>query len=387
MSKTDLTCNRFKAEMPLALQKILDEKKELDSFRELKSSSQPIDFCSNDYLGLARSQELFYAIQRSSERLKPPYNGSTGSRLLSGNSELAEALENKLAGIFHSPKTLLFNSGYDANLAILSCLPQRGDTIIYDELVHASLRDGARLSLASRFNFRHNDLNDLEEKIKHAKGNIFVVAESIYSMDGDECPLEELVTLSEKYDFSIILDEAHSTGSFGENGSGLAVAKKLENKIAVRIYTFGKAMGVHGACVAGDQALINFLINFARPFIYTTAMSPHGLVSIGCAFDFLKRQIGLQEILQSKINLFLKGFEKMKWNYVKSNSAIQNVIIPGNTNVKELSHFLQHHQFDCRSILSPTVKEGSERIRICLHAFNSDHEITELNHVLSEFEL
>ena len=373
--------------MPLALQKILDEKKKKDSFRELKSSSQPIDFCSNDYLGLARSQELFYAIQRGTERIKPPYNGSTGSRLLSGNSELAEEVEKKLAGIFKSEKTLLFNSGYAANLAVLSCLPQRGDTIIYDELVHASLRDGARLSLASRFSFRHNDLSDLEEKIKHAKGNIFVVVESIYSMDGDECPLEELVLLSEKQDFTLILDEAHSTGSYGENGSGLAVQEKLENRVAVRIYTFGKAMGVHGACVAGDEVIINYLINFARPFIYTTAMPPHSLVAIKCAFDFLKHQIGLQEILQTKIKLFLQGFEKMKWAGVKSNSAIQNVIIPGNTNVKELSHFLQHHNFDCRSILSPTVKEGSERIRICLHSFNSDHEIRELNHVLSEFQL
>jgi len=179
--------------MPLALQKILEEKKREDSFRELKSSSQPIDFCSNDYLGLARSQELFYAIQRSVERLKPPYNGSTGSRLLSGNSDLAEELEKKLADIFHSPKSLLFISGYTANLAVLSCLPQRGDTILYDELVHASIRDGARLSLASRFSFHHNDLNDLEEKIKRAKGNVFVVVESVYSVDGDECPLEELV--------------------------------------------------------------------------------------------------------------------------------------------------------------------------------------------------
>jgi 8-amino-7-oxononanoate synthase len=373
--------------MPLDLQKVLNEKKENDSLRRLKSSSQPIDFCSNDYLGLASSQELFYAINRASERLKPPYNGSTGSRLLSGNSELAEELEKKLAGIFHSEKTLLLNSGYAANLAVLSCLPQRGDTIIYDELVHASLRDGARLSLASRFNFRHNDLNDLEEKIKHAKGNIFVVVESVYSMDGDECPLEDLVVLSEKHDFTVILDEAHSTGSYGENGSGLAVSKKLESRIAVRVYTFGKAMGVHGACIAGDETLINYLINFSRPFIYTTAMAPHSVIAISCAFDFLKRQIGLQEVLQSKIKLFLKEFGKMKWDYVKSNSAIQNVIIPGNTNVKELSHFLQHHEFDCRSILAPTVKEGSERIRICLHTFNSDKDINELNHVLSEFEL
>ncbi len=133
--------------------------------------------------------------------------------------------------------------------------------------------------------------------------------------------------------------------------------------------------------------LINYLINFARPFIYTTALSPHSLISIRCAFDFLKQQIGLQNTLQAKIKLFLHSFEKMKWDYVKSNSAIQNVIIPGNANVKELSHFLQHHQFDCRSILAPTVKEGSERIRICLHTFNTDQEISELNHVLGEFQI
>src|SRR5579859_272313 len=219
--------------MPLALQSILDEKKEKDSFRQLRAGTDLIDFSSNDYLGLARSQELFYAIQRNAERLKPPYNGSTGSRLLSGNSELAELVEAKLASIFHSQKTLLFNSGYNANLAVLSCLPQRGDTILYDELVHASIRDGARLSLASPFSFRHNDLNDLEEKIKRAKGNVFVAVESIYSMDGDEGPLDKLVDLSETYGFTLILDEAHGTGSYGENGGGLAAQSALEDKIAI----------------------------------------------------------------------------------------------------------------------------------------------------------
>ncbi len=370
----------------LELQKLLEEKKNKDSYRQLKSIRQPIDFSSNDYLGLARSGELFEAVKRETEKIKSPYNGSTGSRLLSGNSALAEELEKKLAFIFHSQKTLLFNSGYTANLAVLSSLPRRGDTILYDELAHACIKDGARLSLASRFSFRHNDLHDLEEKIKRSKGNIFVAVESIYSMDGDECPLEELVALTATYGATIILDEAHSTGSYGEIGSGLAAQKKLENKIAVRIYTFGKAMGVHGACVAGDETLINFLINYARPFIYTTAMPPHSLVAIGCAFDFLKRNILLQEVLQTKIKLFINGFEKLKGESVQSQSAIQNVIIPGSTNVKELAHFLEHHQFDCRPILSPTVKEGTERIRICLHVFNSDHEILELNNVLSEFQ-
>lgn len=368
-----------------SLQHLLQKKIDENSFRQLKTILGLIDFSSNDYLGLANSKELFELTQKEVEKIAPPYNGATGSRLLSGNSELAEATEMKLAKIFKSQRTLLFNSGYSANLAVLSSLPQRGDTIIYDELAHACIKDGGRLSLASRFSFKHNDLNDLEEKIKRAKGNIFIAVESIYSMDGDECPLEELVALAEKHNATVILDEAHSTGSYGEQGSGLAVRKKIESRIAVRIYTFGKAIGVHGACVAGTQTLVNYLINFARPFIYTTAMPPHSLVAIQCAFDFLHHNIDRQKRLQAKIDLFLTGFEKIKLTRIKSRSAIQNVIIPGNDDVKKLATYLQKNKFDCRPILSPTVKEGTERIRICLHSFNTDEEINLLNSVLEEF--
>ncbi len=369
-----------------SLRNLLQKKIDENSFRQLKTVNGLIDFSSNDYLGLARSLELFENIHRVMERIKAPFNGATGSRLLSGNSELAEKVEAKLAKIFHAQRTLLFNSGYTANLAVLSSLPQRGDTILYDELAHTCIKDGARLSLAMRFSFRHNDLNDLEEKLKRAKGNIFIAVESIYSMDGDESPLEELVMLAEKYGAAIILDEAHSTGSYGENGSGIAVQKGLEKKIAVRIYTFGKAMGVHGACVAGDETLINYLINFARPFIYTTAMPPHSLIAIQCAFDYLKQEVGIQERLQSKIGCFKNGFEKINLTSTVSNSSIQNVIIPGNADVKDVAHYLEHHHFDCRAILSPTVKEGTERIRICLHAYNTDDEIRKLNEALLEFQ-
>jgi 8-amino-7-oxononanoate synthase len=369
----------------ISLQDMLQKKIDNNSYRQLKTARELIDFSSNDYLGLANSKELFDKIHSEIKKIKPPYNGATGSRLLSGNSELAEVIESKLAKIFRSQKTLLFNSGYTANLAVLSSLPQRGDTIIYDELAHACIKDGARLSLASRFSFKHNDLTDLEEKIKRAKGNIFIAVESIYSMDGDESPLEELIMLAEKYNATIILDEAHSTGSYGENGSGLAVQKKLENKIAVRVYTFGKSMGVHGACVAGSETLISYLINFARPFIYTTAMAPHGLIAIECAFNFLYQNIERQKTLQSKIGLFLDSIKKIDLKRVESCSAIQNVIITGNVEVKKLASYLQENKFDCRPILSPTVKEGTERIRICLHSFNSDEEIHSLTSALKNF--
>jgi 8-amino-7-oxononanoate synthase len=178
-------------------------------------------------------------------------SGSTGSRLLSGNSELAMKLEAKLAATFRSQATLLFNSGYAANLAVLSSIPQKDDTIIYDELSHASIKDGARLSLAKKYSFRHNDMSDLERKISRSTGRVYVVVESVYSMDGDSCPLRELTQLSKKLGFTIILDEAHTTGVSGPRGSGVSVEFDLHDQIDIRIYTFGKAMGACGACVAG----------------------------------------------------------------------------------------------------------------------------------------
>jgi 8-amino-7-oxononanoate synthase len=354
------------------LNQSLSKLAEINQLRSLKIIKNKIDFTSNDYLGLARSKELFFLIQKEAEKISAPYNGATGSRLLSGNTELAEEVESQLASIFKSERTLVFNSGYAANMAVLACLPQRGDTIIHDELVHACMHDGMRLSKAQRFSFRHNDLADLEKKIQTATGQIFIAVESVYSMDGDESPLEELVKLAEQYQAVMIVDEAHSTGSYGQQGAGLVVQKNLHEKIAVRIYTFGKAMGVHGACVAGGKPLIDYLINYARPFIFSTAMPPHSLISIRCAFDFLKANIHLQEELKAKINLFVSRVKST------SKSSIQAIVTPGNSEAKALAHQLQESGFDCRAILSPTVPVGKERIRICLHTYNTNQEIENL---------
>ena len=351
-----------------------------NSFRFLKTNANLIDFTSNDYLGLARSIELNDQVVNKINSLHLKKNGATGSRLLSGNSAYTEEVEHRLAKIFKAEATLIFNSGYTANLGILSSIPQRGDTIIYDELAHACIKDGARLSLADRFSFKHNDLNDLEQKLKRSKGKTFIAVESIYSMDGDECPLEQLTVLAEKYDANIILDEAHGTGVMGEDGGGLAVSLNLENKIAIRTYTFGKAMGCHGACVAGATNLIQYLINFSRPFIYTTALPPHNTVTIDCAFEFLSKNIILQKQLHAKINLFILTNPDIR---TKSKSAIQAVVIPGNENVKRISLQLQEQGFDVRPILSPTVPKGLERLRICLHTYNSNDDIIQLSKSLT----
>ncbi len=363
-------------ESSLAKQLALREKE--GSRRYLKPDQHGlIDFTSNDYLGLARSSELFAEIEQKINAVKSKSNGATGSRLLSGNSDYAEHVEKKLAHILKSEAALVFNSGYATNLSVLSSIPQRGDTILYDEFAHACMKDGARLSLAKRFNFRHNDLNDLESKIKLATGKIFIAIESIYSMDGDQCPLKELVTLSEKYGASIILDEAHSTGVLGNDGAGLAVLLGVEKKIDIRIYTFGKGMGIHGACVVGSSTLKEYLINFARPFVYTTALPQHSLVSIECAFNFVKKNIGLQNELTERVNHFLLELNKAG-ETSKSKSSIQSILIGGNERTKKVAASLQQKGFDVRPILSPTVPKETERLRICLHTFNSNDEISNL---------
>ncbi|WP_276369110.1 pyridoxal phosphate-dependent aminotransferase family protein [Chryseolinea sp. H1M3-3] len=361
----------------------LGERKEKNLFRELKPETDLVDFCSNDYLGLARSEELFDLINKRTKALPFRRNGSTGSRLISGNSAYTQDVEDILASIFKSEAALILNSGYTANLAVFSSIPQRNDTIILDELAHASIKDGARLSLAKRFTFNHNDLNDLESKLKKASGKIFIAVESIYSMDGDACPLPELTILAKKYGAFIILDEAHSTGVMGAKGSGLATTFRIENEIDIRIYTFGKAMGIHGACIAGSKNLIQYIINFSRPFIYTTALSPHSIASIACAFAYLDKHTHLQTDLTKLINAYLDGLKSLT-NRTPSNSAIQTVIFPGNENVKSAANILQQSGFDVRPILSPTIPAGSERLRICLHTYNTLKEITKLTAALKK---
>ncbi len=358
--------------MDQVLQSLLNKRKADHTFRSLKTTEGLVDFFSNDYLGFAQSQTLFQKIESTVSSL-PHLNGATGSRLLSGNSTYAEQLEKKLADFFNAEDALIFNSGYSANVGVLSAVPQRGDTIFYDELSHASIKDGARLSLADRFAFRHNDLDDLERKLKNAKGKIYIVVESVYSMDGDLCPIRELIRLSKKYEASIVLDEAHSTGIFGKHGNGLANELGVHHEIAIRIYTFGKAMGCHGACVAGSSILKHFLVNFSRPFIYTTALPYHSLAAIECSLDALHANANLQSELFRKVNLFGDALGQQK-----DTSPIQSIVIGDPTSAKSLEKNLINDGFDVRAIVSPTVRQGTERLRICLHTFNRDEEIINL---------
>ncbi|MTI39286.1 aminotransferase class I/II-fold pyridoxal phosphate-dependent enzyme [Fulvivirga lutimaris] len=364
----------------------LKRRKENNSLRSLKLVDSLIDFSSNDYLGLARNAELANEIHLKSNNQR---NGSGGSRLLTGNNELFEETEKFLSKQFRAESTLLFNSGYDANLAVLSSIPQRGDIILYDELSHASIKDGIRLGLASKTSFKHNDLIDLEKKLsKDQTGDKYIVIESIYSMDGDEANLNELVKLSLKYNAYLIVDEAHAAGLYGKNGGGLSELYGLQNDIFCRIYTFGKAPGVHGAAVAGTVELIKYLINFARPFIYTTALPAHSCLSIQTTMRYIADNNRIQNAVFENVNHYLRKFQKkLKGQFSRtiSNHPIQTIITPGNDYARSLSEHLLAKGFDVRPILAPTVKEGEERLRICLHSYNSTDEISSLVDTLATY--
>lgn len=360
------------------LEEALSKRRADDSLRSLKKiDPMLIDFSSNDYLGLARSSVLSENIKQSISSLHEYKNGATGSRLLTGNNALIEAAESQLAKIFNAESSLIFSSGYNANLAVISSVPKRGDTILYDEKSHASIKDAMRLSLAKHHSFKHNDIQDLKRKIQKAEGSTFVVVESVYSMDGDVCPLEAVSSICQNYNAHLLVDEAHSTGVYGSEGNGLSCQMKLEAKIPIRIYTFGKGMGVHGACVAGSKQLRDYLINFARPFIYSTAPDAHSVVSILEGFEFLKNNIHLQAELQQNVKTFKEAIRSHP-ALTPGDSAIQSFLVPGNSVVKNAALFLQKSGFDVRPILSPTVTAGSERLRIIIHAYNTKSEILAL---------
>ncbi len=359
------------------LQDRLQEKTTKGLFRQLINTTLPFDFCSNDYLGFAKSPALKQLIEAQVKNIANYKNGSGGSRLLSGNHPYTEETEQFIANFHQAESGLIFNSGYDANVGLLSAVPQRGDTIITDELIHASLIDGARLSHAERYKFRHNDLNDLAQKLKNAKGLIYVVVESVYSMDGDTAPLKEIVDLCKQHQAHLIVDEAHATGIFGHKGRGLTVQLGLEKDVFARIVTFGKAVGTHGAIILGSTALRNYLINFSRSFIYTTAAPIHHIVAINCAYQLLITNDYPTQIAH-KIILYNELLRNINLPIIKSSSAIQTILVKGNANARKAAAGLQEKGFDVKAILSPTVTEGKERLRICLHTYNSDDEIRNL---------
>lgn len=375
---------------PIALSDKLDQRMRNNALRKLTDAHAKIDFSSNDYLGFAKSAAIFHATHQYLVANDLKCNGATGSRLLSGNHKVYEEAENGIAAFHQSESALIFNSGYDANVGFFSAVPQRGDLILYDELSHASIRDGIQLSKAKAYKFQHNDLEDLEHLIQRFKTEsteIYIVTESVFSMDGDTPNIQELVLLCEKYDCFLVIDEAHALGVFGDKGAGLIQTQQLQNRIFARIMTFGKGLGCHGAAIVGSEQLKQFLVNFSRSLIYTTGLSPHAVATILTAYQHLDRESQAQAQLRENISYFNqeKNLLGLKPMFVRSKSAIQSAIIPGNDRVKTIASQLQQKGFEVKAILSPTVPEGQERLRFCLHSYNSRDEISEVLALLCTF--
>jgi 8-amino-7-oxononanoate synthase len=343
------------------------------------------DFISNNYLGLANNALRILNEKESGELSNLPF-GSTGSRLVSGNHPILTELEEECAQFFKAESCMFFQNGYLANLAILSVAAGRHDTYIYDDACHVSLKDGMRLSLANKYAFRHNDTEDLERKLQKAQGRIFILAESIYSMDGDMCPLAELLFLAEKYNARIILDEAHSTGTIGPSGKGLSAMLKVENRIWARIYTFGKALGASGAVLAISQTTKEYLTNFSHPVIYSTAPMPVHAGICSEQLRCLQQNPGLTEKLQANITHWNQCGESLGSVISKNKmSPVQYFQVSGNENALKAAKQLESLGYQTKAMLSPTVKPGTERLRISLHSFNSATQINELIQLLGEF--
>lgn len=366
----------------------LKERAAQNALRQLHATqAHLIDFSSNDYLGFAKSRSIYQDTLAILERQTPNINGTTGSRLLSGNHPLFEEVEAYLCKVHEAEAALIFNAGYDANLAVLSTVPQRGDVVLFDEYSHASIRDGLRLSLAKSFKFVHNNIDDLRSKLEQhttSANSIYVVTESIFSMDGDAPDLKAMLACMQPFGAQLILDEAHATGVIGPYG--LAQAQGVQAAIFARIHTYGKAMGCHGATVLGSTLLKSFLVNFARPFIYTTGMSPFAIAAIWSSYKALENSNAHKQLID-RIQFFRAQLEAKKLSsfFIGSRSAIQSCIVSGNDRVKALAQSLKDRGFDIKAILYPTVPKNSERLRICLHAYNTEEEIMELLDVVGAF--
>lgn len=379
-------------ELPKKLKSKLLDREDDNALRELNGPNGLVDFSSNDYLGLSKSKSIFENSHNYLINHNIFQNGATGSRLLSGNYPLYNTTEFILSAFHESEAALIFNSGYDANIGFFSAVPQRGDVIFYDEFIHASIRDGIAMSNSRSYKFRHNDLDDLQQKYRTERSRsipateIYVVTESVFSMDGDMPNLNAFANFCSENRCHLIVDEAHAIGVIGKQGKGLIIDLGLQDQVFARLVTFGKALGCHGAAILGGPELKQFLVNFARSLIYTTALPPHSLATINNTHESLLTTDKTED-LRRNISFFIAETERLQLqdHFIKSDSAIHCCIIPGNKTVKEVAARLQKNGFDVKPILSPTVPEGQERLRFCLHAYNSEAEIKEVLKLLATF--
>ncbi|HLT41468.1 MAG TPA: pyridoxal phosphate-dependent aminotransferase family protein [Sphingobacteriaceae bacterium] len=359
------------------MHKELIKRKECGHLRELNQQVDGIDFYSNDYLGLARNQLFQEQLHALLKAYPAAIMGSTGSRLISGNSRIKMEVEAFIAEFHQQEKALLFPNGYAANLALFSCILNKEDVLIMDEKIHRSIYDGSRLSFAKRWKFKHNDLHDLTELLKRASrrstGNIFVVVESLYSMHGDLAPIQSISELVTAHGAKLIIDEAHSLGVFGLDCS---LKQEIKFPIFARILSYGKAMGIYGGAILGSKTLIDYLINFSSPFIYSTSMSDFSYLAVKESYSFIQAQPNLANQLKQVIQDFSITFRgSMKINP----GPIQPLFIPDPEALHQTVTRLNAHGLHCYAVRYPAVGMTESCIRITLHPYNTLKDIQLLN--------
>jgi 8-amino-7-oxononanoate synthase len=344
-----------------------------------------VDFTSNDYLGLAASHEMKSAARAAIERDVPI--GSGGSRLLRGNHREHEALESEAAAFFGAESALFFGGGFIANLALFSTLPQRGDVVVHDALIHASVHDGMRMGKAERAEARHNDAQAFEDAIKDWRaaggtGTPWIAVESLYSMDGDRAPLDDLLTIATRHDGVLVIDEAHATGVLGPMGRGLGAHLEGRGNI-IALHTCGKALGAMGALLTGPQVLCDYLVNRSRPFIYATAPSPLMAAIVRAALVICRFDAARRERLQALVTLAGKRLAE-SCGLQASGSHIQPVIVGADERATQLAAAMQARGFDTRAVRPPTVPEGTARLRLSLTLNVDEAKVVEMAAVLAE---
>lgn len=342
-----------------------------------------ISFCSNDYLGLAQHPELKRAMIQATHEFGA---GAGAARLLSGTTKLHQSLEHAIARFKHADDALIFTSGYAANLGVITALIKKNDTLLCDELNHASLVDSTRLTKAALRIYRHCDIGHLESLLSAAarlgrcktKSKTYIITDAIFSMDGDGAPLKEIIRLAKKYNAYTIVDEAHGTGVFGKNGHGWCEHLGLENKINIIIGTASKALGSIGGFVAGPQALIDYVRNKSRPFIFTTALPPGSCAATLAALSILRRKPELRQRLWNNAAYLKNRLAQIEFDLRNSVSPIIPILIGHTGKTVAISQALWNKGIYAPAIRPPTVPQGQSRLRLTVTAMHTKQQLDAL---------
>ena len=346
--------------------------KPLSATRILWEGKELLNLCSNSYLSLQNHPKLIAAAKEAADEYGA---GTCSSRSISGSIDLYRVLEEEIASYKGYPSGLIFPTGYMANMGIIATLTREGDVIFSDELNHSSLIDSLRLSRARKVVYRHRDMNDLEERIKEdrSKGVRFVVTESVFSMDGDIAPIGDLMRLKKTYGFQILLDEAHGTGIFGETGRGAAEMFGVAGRMDAEMATFGKAFGSFGAFALGDPVVVDYLVNRARTFMYTTALPPPSLAASIAAVRLIKDDMSFKDQLWANIEYMRRRLSVAGFDLKESEGPIVPIVVGDDAKAVEMQQILLEKGVFIQAVRPPTVPPGTSRLRLTVvRAFSAE---------------